>query len=100
MLAFQIRDETGALEVDVDHVALDLEMGPVFPAEGAAHVFGADIVARNSGRTEHYYEAKLVANSSVAVTGVLRRGADGTLRLVGTPTEPLVISNRPGALDA
>lgn len=98
VLAFRIQDETGALEVDVDHVTLDLEMGSVVPAEGA-HVFGANIVARNSSHTD-YYEAKLVAGASVAVTGVLRRGADGTLRLVGTQTEPLVISNQPGALDA
>lgn len=95
--AFRVQDATGSIELDLAHVSLQLRRNLLSDDQLERHAFGARILAREA-QDVRYYEYVLVASDDVAVIGRVRRGQDGSLRLVGEPGEPLVISNQSAAL--
>jgi len=95
VVAFRVRDDSGEVAIVVDHVKLLLEDACIDPHEATKHT---PVVTSSDGKTD-YHEAKLLEQQPVAVTGLVRRAADGTLQLAGTARKPLVIATRDGALE-
>ena len=91
-IAFRVRDDSGEIAVDVDHVTLILD-----DARVDLHEEHGAMVASLSGMID-YHESRLVEKQPVAVTGIVRRSGEGTVRLVGTTAEPLVVATCDGAL--
>jgi hypothetical protein len=90
VVAFRMHDETGTIDVIVDHVRLDLA-----PDLHDVEALGAGLIARNNdGR--HYaptlWEHALRPEARVAVVARVARDDRGELTLVGTAKEPVVLS--------
>lgn len=94
---FRVQDETGAIEIDLAHVTLELSRNFVSDQDAERHAFGAKILAREA-QSVTYREYLLLANEDVAVIGRVRRSDQGSLGLAGNAGEPLVVSNRSAAL--
>ena len=83
------------------HVVVDVALHVVLDKLGT-HAFGSTILAREAGAmggsSPTYSEGVIEAGVRVAVVGTVELRADGTPRLVGTPAQPLMISNQLKAL--
>lgn len=98
VLAFQLDDGTGAVAIDVALSELVLVPSLMKAEELQGKVFGARMVARGA-TSSSYIEYVLPAEQQVAVIGVVRRDADGTLKLGAPPRARLVVSNLRAALE-
>ena len=94
---FRVEDDTGSIEIAVEHATLSLFQRPVSPETAASRVFDSKLLARDAVSTS-YHESLLLPDDRVAVIGTVARGPDGKLHVAGTPDAPLVISNLPAAL--
>ena len=86
VVTFCVHDDTGTLDIAIEHVALDLAGHWVKPDD--AHAFGH--MEQRAG----VLEDRLDPDQRVAVIGIALRRGDGTFHLVGTARQPLVISTR------
>ena len=96
VVAFRVQDETGTIDVIVDHVTLDL--APDLDVKE----LGAGVIARNrvGGRyPASLWEYALRPHARVAVVARVARDDRGKLTLVGTATEPVVISTWRASLE-
>lgn len=98
VVAFRVQDVTGAIDVVVDHVKLDLAPDLTEPKE-----LGAGVIARNT--TSQFgpatlWEDALRPDARVAVIGRVARNDRGELSLVGTAGEPVVISTWSASFEA
>ena len=103
-VAFAVEDETGRIAIaEAADVVVDIEAHIVAGEPDAPPAFGASIIARELGASGYTLMTTSVgclrAGDRVAVVGIVERGADGVLRLVGTPKHPLLISTQPKALE-
>jgi hypothetical protein len=97
VVAFRVQDDTGTIDVIVEHVTLDLA-----PDLTGVKELGAGVIARNTDG-HHYppalWEHALRPHARVAVVARVVRNDRGELALVGTATEPVVISTWTAALE-
>ena len=95
-MPFRVEDETGSIEIVVDHATLRLA-GHIIDLAKTKAVFGAGMLARESsslaGGRVTFWEDRLEPDARVAVIGTVVSGDDGTPRLAGRAQEPLVIAN-------
>jgi len=91
-IAFRVMDDSGDVEIDVEHIALELDEHLIDVEEAGKHV----IVMQNA--TIKYWQATLTEHQRVAVIGVVRRSAAGAPRLTGTAAEPMIITTNDAAL--
>lgn len=96
--AFAVDDGTGTVAVTVDHATLELAPNAVSRHDIDEHVFGARMLARET-TSQSYWECILEPDERVAVIGTVVKGDNGSLRLAGTPEQPLVVSNLQAALE-
>lgn len=101
VVPFQVADESGKIGLALDCVSLDLAL--LVPEREGPQLrsFGDSIIQRESraqgfGGVDHF-EGILEPEQKVAVIGTVERAPDGSLRLTGTPAQPLVISTEHAA---
>jgi len=96
---FLIEDETGGIAVGTSHVQLDLLPTSVDADGPTKHPFGSGILQREAGGPVSFYEGVIPQGGQVAVTGIVQRDPDGSVRIVGDAANPAVISNLPTMLE-
>ncbi|MGE5182798.1 MAG: hypothetical protein ACM31C_12075 [Acidobacteriota bacterium] len=92
LVRFQVRDDSGTIEVSVKHAKLQLQGHEI---DGQANPIGNHLL-HHAGI--HVWEDRLATDDQVAVTGFALRRNDGALYLAGSDDSPLTISNKDDAL--
>jgi hypothetical protein len=96
VVAFRVQDDTGTIDVIVEHVTLDLA------PDLNVKELGAGVIARNQigGRyPAALWEHALRPHARVAVVARVVRNDAGVLTLVGTAKEPVVLSTWSASLE-
>ncbi|HEX8110210.1 MAG TPA: GIDE domain-containing protein [Kofleriaceae bacterium] len=92
---FVVEDETGSVQIALEHADFALELLPVKLAEtGPNRVFGAGIIAANREAAGDTLECVVKPGDRLAVVGYVYARPDG-LVLAGTAASPVVVSNDP-----
>jgi hypothetical protein len=97
VVAFRVHDDTGTIDVIVDHVALDLA-----PDLEDVKELGASVIARNANDGRYpatLWEYALRPHARVAVIAHVARDDRGELTLVATVKEPVVLSTWRASLE-
>ncbi len=85
--SFVLEDATGRVRIVANEsVEVVVLLAPVTVAtSGPNRVFGAGILAANLDKTQEILEGVIVSGARVTAFGLLQKGVDGTLELVGAP---------------
>lgn len=101
VVPFQVADESGKIGLALDFVSLDLALLVLDREAPQLRSFGESIIQREAGAQGFggvdHFEGILEPEQKVAVIGTVERAPDGSLRLTGTPAQPLVISTEHAA---